>query len=135
MTIRLLDVYSLSVVPRVLWYLLKDRPAAANISHKEMPTPEAHAEFVESKPYESWYLIQANRKFVGSIYLTRDDEIGVAVVESTKKIVYTREAIIALMELHPRERYKANIAPKNKKMIRLFRSLGFGLIQHTYAMP
>ncbi len=34
-----------------LYDLLFERPSYANISHKEMPTYDAHCAFIKSKPY------------------------------------------------------------------------------------
>jgi len=123
-----------------LYALLKERPPEANISHHEMPTFEEHVRFIESNPYEAWYTIEAltgspgfeaPRK-IGALYLTRRDEIGVHILSEHRGRGYGRPAVQMLMERHPRERYLANISPLNETSQRMFRSLGFNLIQWTY---
>ena len=60
-----------------LFELLKERTPTQNISHQKMPTYQEHEEFVKSKPYEKWYIIY-NEMYgsVGTIYLTKNNEIG-----------------------------------------------------------
>ena len=67
-----------------LYELLKHRDRRANISHKKMPSFTQHVKFVLSKPYARWYVIIRNKENIGSIYLTRSDEIGIFI----KKNVY-----------------------------------------------
>ena len=66
-----------------LFELLKERDPRANISHKKLPTYASHIKFVDSKPYKKWYIITAydsgKKLKVGSIYLSKNDEIGIFV--------------------------------------------------------
>ena len=62
---------------RFLYELLTQRRQAANISHKKMPTYEEHVKFVRSRPYSKWYIINVNGEKAGSIYLTKQNEIGI----------------------------------------------------------
>ena len=139
---RLVDVYegaggySLSA-SNVLWRLLEERPAHANISHRAMPTREQHEAFIQSHLYEAWYLIEDlsfHRQAVGSVYLTKDDEIGVFVFKEFQRQGFAKQAIAELMYLHPRERYLANINPENDVSTRLFGRLGFKHIQETHEL-
>ena len=62
---------------KFLFDLLKERNPKANISHKKMPSYDEHIQFIKSKPYTKWYIILQSNKKVGSIYLSKNDEIGI----------------------------------------------------------
>lgn len=114
-----------------LYRLLKFRPKEACISHEEMPTYREHRAFVFERPYTAWYIITRNGRSAGSVYLTNNDEIGVAVVPEHQGEGLASSAIHRLMWLHPRNQYLANVAPDNEASHKLFSKLG-KIIQHTY---
>lgn len=117
-----------------LYNLLKERDPRANISHKKMPTFEQHVKFVLSKPYSKWYVIVKSGKSVGSVYLTKNNEIGIFIKKDLQDKGIGHTALNLLIKKNPRDRYLANVSPKNKKSIRFFKNNGFRLIQHTYAL-
>jgi len=117
-----------------LYDLLKERHPSANISHKKMPSFEQHVKFVMSKPYSKWYVIEEFKNNVGSIYLTKDNEIGIFIKKDLRGKGIASKAIKLLIEKHPRSRYLANVNPKNKKSIQFFKNQKFHLIQHTYEL-
>jgi RimJ/RimL family protein N-acetyltransferase len=117
-----------------LYNLLKERDSKANISHKKMPSFEQHEKFVDSKPYSKWYVIVESEESVGSIYLTKNDEIGIFLKKNTQGKKIGEKALKLLMEKNPNSRYLANVNPKNKKSIRFFKNNGFKLIQQTYEL-
>lgn len=116
----------------VLYELLAERPPEAAISHKAMPSWDEHVAFVWSEPYCRWYLIEVGDAIVGTIYLTRSDEIGVAIFAAHRGKGYAEAAVKALMAAEPRARYLANVAPGNDVSHRLWAKLGGRVIQHTY---
>lgn len=115
-----------------LYQLLSERTPEQSISHKSMPTFEQHLKFVRSRPYKHWYMIYDGEDVVGATYLTKQMEIGIAVFKSCRRQGHARAAIHMLMGKHPGP-YLANINPKNEASIALFDSLGFNLLQVTYA--
>lgn len=115
-----------------LYNLLKDRDPRANISHKKMPSFKQHEAFVLSKPYLKWYVVTESGKTVGSIYLTKNNEIGLFLQKEMQGKGLGHKALKLLIEKNPRKRYLANVNPKNKKSIQFFKNNGFRLIQHTY---
>lgn len=117
-----------------LYELLSERESSVNISHKKMPTWEQHVKFVMSKPYSKWYIIKHNEKSVGSVYLSKQDEIGIFIKKEMQKKKIGKIALRLLLKSNPRTRYLANINPKNTKSIRFFKNNGFKLIQHTYEL-
>ena len=114
-----------------LFALLRERHQNESISHKSMPTAEQHRQFVESHPYLEWYLIAVDSVMVGAVYITKQQELGIGIFESYRRLGYAKEALKIIMHKHP-GRCLANINPANDKSVRLFSKLGFHLIQQTY---
>ena len=120
---------------RFLYELLKNRDPHANISHKNMPSYSTHLKFIKSNPYSKWYIIQIGRKKIGSIYLSKDNEIGIFLKNDFQSKDVGTTALKQIMMKNPRQRYLANISPKNKKYIQFFKQNQFKLIQYTYELP
>ena len=129
--VRLTDVYETHLAEKVLFDLLKERKPEQNISHKKMPSFAEHSEFVGSRPYSAWYLIQKDENYVGAVYLTRDDEIGVFIFKEHQGQGRGPWAVEQIMNYHPRERFLANINPRNKASKKMFGKLGFTHTQET----
>ena len=119
---------------RFLYQHLKERNPSANISHKKMPTYAEHVKFVLSHPYSKWYIIIHKNKKVGTIYLTKQNEIGIFIKNKMQDKQFGQRTLELLMEKNPRKRYLANVSPKNKKSIRFFTRNAFKLIQYTYEL-
>lgn len=119
---------------RFLYDLLKQRDPIANISHKKMPTYEKHVEFILSKPYSKWQIIYYNRRKVGAIYLSTEDEIGIHIKREIPSEKIKKEALRLLMKNNPRKTYLANVTPRNTKLIEFFKKSGFKPIQYTYEL-
>ena len=119
---------------RFLYELLKERDYSTNISHRKMPTYNEHANFVLSKPYSKWYIIYFGRKKVGSIYISKQNEVGIFIKKIFLKKGIGTEVLSRVMKLNPREQFLANINPKNKKSIEFFKKNGFEILQHTYEL-
>ena len=115
-----------------LYNLLENRNPNANISHKSMPNYDQHVKFVLSEPYSVWYVILVNDKKLGSIYLSKQDEIGIFLANDMKGKGIGNIALQLLMRKNPRKRYLANISPKNKKSLEFFKKNNFEFIQYTY---
>src|SRR3990167_6120096 len=117
---------------KILYDLLLEREDFMNISHKKMPVIAQHTAFVESNPYFQWLLIKNDDgSYVGSIYLTKQREIGVFIFKRYQGMGYGKAAVIELRKRVP-GKMLANISPKNEKSIKFFESLGVKLIQNTY---
>ena len=119
---------------KFLFELLKERDPRANISHKKMPSYNEHLKFVKSKPYTKWYIILKLKDRIGSIYLSKNDEIGIFLSKKYQGKNIGNDALKELIRKNPRERYLANVNPKNKKSSVFFKNNNFKLIQHTYEM-
>jgi len=114
--------------------LLAQRNSIVNISHKRIPTWEEHVRFVKSKPYSKWYIIYNKDEKIGSIYLSKQSEIGIHLLKKYEKESIHLESIKKLMLLNSKIKFRANISPKNKNYIMLFEKLGFKMVQHTYEL-
>ena len=119
---------------RFLYQHLKERNPSANISHKKMPTYVEHVRFVMSRPYSKWYIIIHKNKKIGTIYLTKQNEIGIFIKNKVQGKLIGQRVLKLLMEKNPRKRYLANVSPKNKKSIAFFKKNGFKLIQYTFEL-
>lgn len=119
---------------RFLYQLLAEREPITNISHRRMPTYKEHTQFVKSKPYTKWYIIYFKNNKSGSIYLSKQNEIGIFLKKKMQGRGIGSMAMIKLMKKNPRGRFLANVNPKNKKSAEFFKKNGFTLIQHTYEL-
>lgn len=133
---KLTSVYARRGAERILWELLEERTADQSISHRCMPNWGEHLDFILSKPYAAWYIIDVPDPFgpvgVGAIYLSKANEIGVAIYKQFRRRGYARKAISLLMSEHEdRPRFLANVSPRNPKSREMFEALGFRHIQDT----
>ena len=119
---------------RFLYDLLKERDARVNISHKKMPTYNEHLKFIKSKPYTKWYIVKYGTQKIASIYLTSQNEIGIFIKKTHQNKNLGRIMISQLIKKNPRERYLANVSPKNKTSENFFKTYGFKFIQKTYEL-
>jgi RimJ/RimL family protein N-acetyltransferase len=119
---------------RFLFVLLKERDPKANISHKKMPSYSEHVKFVKSKPYSKWYVIEYNNKKAGSIYLSKNNEIGIFIKKNLQDKHIGSVALQQLIDKNPRDRYLANVNPQNPKSIEFFKKNSFKLIQYTFEL-
>jgi RimJ/RimL family protein N-acetyltransferase len=140
--LKLVDVYTeiaeTRVATKFLYELLKEREPHQNISHREMPSFEEHTRFVDSHPYQEWFVIfyewrNVEMGPIGAIYLSKQNEIGIFIAKEYQGKGYGKTAICLLMNRHPGERFLANINPLNERSIDVFLDLGFELKQLTYA--
>jgi RimJ/RimL family protein N-acetyltransferase len=119
---------------RFLYQILKEREINTNISHKKMPTYNEHIDFVQSKPYSKWYIIYFGRRKVGSVYISKQNEIGIFIKKKFLKNGIGTKVLKIILEKNPKKRFLANINPKNKKSIKFFKKNGFKLLQKTYEL-
>ena len=115
-----------------LYELLSERKSYENISHKKNPTYAKHVKFVMSKPYTKWYIIYRATEKIGSIYITKRDEIGIHFKEQNLTNEICSKVLKMIIKKNPRDRYLININPSNTKMKKFLKNEGFELIQHTY---
>ena len=115
-----------------LYDLLKTRESLANISHKKMPSYDEHVNFILSNPYPIWYIIEYEGKKIGSVYLSKQDEIGISLVDNSLYDKIGKSVIKLLIKNNPRKRYLAKVSPQNKKLQNFFVNNGFIGLEYTY---
>ena len=116
---------------RFLYKLLKKRSPKENISHKKLPSFNQHIKFIKSKPYQKWYIIEKNRKKIGTIYFSKQNEIGIHFLPNTRSELTSQVVIQELIRKNPGKKYFTNVNPKNYSLIKFFEKNGFSLFQHT----
>jgi RimJ/RimL family protein N-acetyltransferase len=119
---------------KFLYELLKEREPSTNISHKKMPTFNQHVNFVLSKPYSKWYIILQGIDEVGSIYLSKQNEIGIFLKKGSHHTGIGTAALKLIMNKNPKKQYLSNINPKNNKSIEFFKKNNFKILQYTYEL-
>ena len=117
-----------------LYELLKNKDPSTNISHKKMPSYDEHIEFVMSKPYTNWYIIECDKKNVGSIYLSKQDEIGISIDNDYEYDKIARPALKLLVKLNPRKRYLVNVSPDDIRSQEFLLKNGFTGLEYVYEM-
>jgi len=131
--ITLVPIVAIEERYRILWELLLERTPEQSISHKKMPTFQAHIEFIDSAPYIAWDFIQKDNEIIGAIYLSRQREVGIGIFNGKQGKGDGRIAIRLMKRKYP-GKMVANINPANKGSIRFFESLNFKHIQNTYEL-
>lgn len=141
------DVYDLDwneEFIKFLYILLEQRKPYQNISHKEMPDYYQHRNFVRSKPYKGWFVIAYGDELVGSVYLGKEDNVGIFLKETCVGMGVGREALKFIYnQFDDVEIIYANIAPLNSGSLCFFSNMGFkyhgilqdkdqNIIQYTY---
>ena len=124
---------------KALYELLKNRKF--NISNQNLPTFTEHRLFVLNNPYRAWYLIEVNKLFVGTMYLLKDNCIGIQVEEKNKYVIEkTIEWVLRNKKPLPGIKsvrasgFHINIAPNNKIFSSILRKMGATPIQLTYSL-
>ncbi len=119
---------------RFLYKNLKGRKLVTNISHKTVPSYKDHVKFVNSKPYSKWYIVEQSKGKIGSVYLTKENEIAIHLKNGQFSTNIYQNIFEQIKEKHPNHRKFVNINPKNSKLIDFFKKNGFTLRQVTYAI-
>lgn len=138
------SVYRTPGAVDVLYALLAERTPQQSISHKAMPTQEEHRQFVASAPYISWMLMEDDLNFdrqllpaqriVGSVYVSKRDEVGIFVFNRHQRRGYGREALEWVRHTFRDRQLFANINPENEASRAFFERHGARFIQVTYAL-
>ena len=131
-TIRLKQISKLDY--DFLYDLLEERNPISNISHKKMPSFQSHIKFVLSKPYKKWYVVKMSNNSIGSIYLSYQNEIGFFLKKEHADVKLAKFVIKLFMEKNPLNEYFVNISPRNTKLIKFYKNLGFSLLQKTFKL-
>lgn len=108
-----------------LYDLMLERTENINIEHNAMPTYIKHMKFIKTKPYYRWLMIIYKKSNVGTIYLTKKNEIGIFIKKAYSGMGIGQEAMKLMMDRYPKSYYFTNINPNNKNSISFFKKNGF----------
>ena len=67
---------------KILYETLKKRKKNYKISHKNLPTFKKHQDFVKNNPYRVWFLVFENKECIGTLYLSKMNEVGVFLIKN-----------------------------------------------------
>ena len=121
---------------KFLYNLLAERKSHENISHKKLPSYTNHVKFIKSKPYAKWLLIECREKILGSVYLSKNNEIAIWIKKDIKdyKMKIRKKILEEVITKFTRKKYLTNINPRNKKIINFYKKNGFKLIHSTFQL-
>ena len=115
---------------------MSERKQFENISHKKLPSYNNHVKFIKSKPYAKWLLIECREKILGSVYLSKNNEIAIWIKKDIKdyKMKIRKKILEEVITKFTRKKYLTNINPRNKKIINFYKKNGFKLIHSTFQL-
>ena len=111
-----------------------------NISHVEKVSYEEHVDFVLENKYKYWYIIFIRNNYLGAVYITEDNFIGVSLIEDDKDLY--KFVISKILNKHkPNQGIKSlrsnffclNVNPNNLNLKQALMELGSKQIQLTYS--
>lgn len=122
---------------KILYRLLLER--SYSISHSTPPSFYQHCQFVESKPYKSWYLVFDDKIAIGSFYIKTDNSIGLNLTKHSQEIV---SSILFFIEKnfspHPPAAssippyFYINVASQNTELQKILAEMDIVPIQISY---
>ena len=122
-----------------LYDLLKTR--IFNISNTQLPSLEEHKNFVVNNPYRAWYLIERNKCFIGSVYLLKNNCVGIYVSKQEDGVI---RAIInwILKYKKPLPEIKSvrapyfhiNVSPNNLALAATLQDMHYKAVQITWSL-
>lgn len=106
---------------KFLYELLNKRKSKNNISNRIIKSWKDHLNFIDyNNPFSDWYIIEKNQQWVGSIYLTQRNEIGIYITEKFRGGKIGKDALKLLIQKHPRRFYYSNVNPNNEDLKKFF---------------
>ena len=111
-----------------------------NISHQVMPSYGEHSEFVNKHPYRVWYLMHKNNRYIGTVYLTYENSIGIntnddlidgLLLRIIDKIKSEFEPLPPIKSIRANH-FSINVSPSNRAMILALDENNYQIAQITY---
>tara|TARA_B100001115_G_C15524447_1_gene248853 strand:+ start:126 stop:569 length:444 start_codon:yes stop_codon:yes gene_type:complete len=121
-----------------LFKLLSERKH--NISNKSLPTYSEHKNFVQNNPYQVWYLIKLEQNYEGSIYINKDNSIGINNCDEFSHTLI-KQVLNKIIDNHkplkskPSERsgeFFLNVAASNKSLQKKLNLIGLKISQVSF---
>jgi hypothetical protein len=122
-----------------LYKLLNQRKYS--ISSSKKPSFSEHTRFVRAHPYRAWYLIEVNNTHIGSIYIQRDNSIGVNLLDENNALVPSilQQLLLRWKPLTPIPSVRPagffiNVPSANSALQKEIQKMGGKHIQNTYTV-
>ena len=108
---------------------------------KNVSEPD-HRRFVEDHPYRAWWLVLQKGSVIGSVYLGKDNSVGVDLTDEhvgllpdvVNQVIDTHRPLPAIPSVR-RGSFFINVAPSDLQKIDQIRRLGWEKTQETFAAP
>ena len=138
-SVRLVRIKNTKEHIDALYALLKSRKF--NISNHRIPSYAEHKLFVMNNPYRAWYLIEVNKKYTGTVYLLKDNCVGIYAGEKNADVIKyvirwilkNKSPLPGIKSVRP-SNFFINLAPANKYMSLILKKMGATPIQVTYTL-
>jgi hypothetical protein len=120
-----------------LYKSLKNRKF--NVSNIKTPSFDEHKNFVLKHPYRVWTIIKISQKLVGTIYIQKDNSIGIHVDKNCsqyipkilKKVFQTWNPLPPIKSVRS-SKFLINVASEDYSTARTLEKFGAKKIQTTY---
>ncbi|MBO6675199.1 MAG: hypothetical protein JJ908_00320 [Rhizobiales bacterium] len=127
---------------RILYDLLQVRSSEARISSHHVPTFEEHEQFVRGHPYRAWFLVRAGENWAGSLYLGKDNAVGLHLEKFDadlcrfllSRVVETIPPLPPIPSVRSKH-FIVNITPSNTDFADVLTSVGASVVQTTFRLP
>ena len=130
--IKFRNVYKVTRGDQITYSILKKREIdpVCNIDFK-MPTYRQHLKFMSGKPYKIWYLIIYKNEFIGSINLTKKDEIGIFIFREYRNRLFGYSTLKSFIKTIKQRPLYAAINIANTISMKLFKKCGFKILHEN----
>ena len=100
-----------------------------------------HEDFFQNHPYRNWYLIKFKSDYIGTLYLSKDNMIGINFIKY--KEIYLKKTINFVLSNHEplppiksirSDSFLINVHPENSKLSNFLVDNGAIHIQSTYKL-
>tara|TARA_B100000963_G_scaffold359306_1_gene386301 strand:+ start:330 stop:773 length:444 start_codon:yes stop_codon:yes gene_type:complete len=112
-----------------------------NISNDSKTDYENHLKFCEKNPYRKWFLIKLKSKYIGSLFITYQNEVSIN-LETPDMDTYASILNMVLKNIKPlraipsvrNKSFVCNTNPKNKTLKQALKNMDSIKIQESYVL-
>ena len=112
------------------------------ISYREVGYIE-HKKFVESHPYRDWFLIRVDGTYVGSLYVSNENTIGINLEDEFISLIvsqiinFVRENFKPLPPIPSvrSDKFAVNVPPSNIRLANALEAVDAKVAQIAYLLP
>ena len=126
---------------KVLYDLFIQRSSETKISATDNLSFEEHEKFVNNHPYRYWFLLKIKTRYVGTFYVTYENQLGIFLTEQFQDLFedvlkYIMRAFDPLPALpsYRASGFNLNVSANDKACLRKFDKLGISPYQFTFKL-